>query len=78
MLWNITTVVGIIYRGKGWECEIKAYFISINIFIGTKLCCGGETQYKREIAGEDMIKVIRWLLAKILVIFVLQVNAHFN
>ena len=41
MLRNITNVVGISCRGKGWKRGIYVLSIIIHICIGNKMFCGG-------------------------------------
>ena len=62
ILWNITTVVGIMHRGSGWECRMYAQLIAINISIYTKKICVGGGWWERMIWQKDVIKVIEWWL----------------
>ena len=64
---NITTVVGIIYRGNSCACGIYGRSILTNMCLFTKDLCDGDGWKKSILLGKDVIKVMVRLIVKIIV-----------
>ena len=67
ILCNVPTVV-CMRRGNNHECGIYVQLIVINISIGARFFFGGGW-WKFTIAGENIIKVLRWLIFQIHTLF---------